>query len=200
MPVKLEEDNEKKEEIQDTEKKVEFLDIDSTHWAWEYINKMYQKGVINGKSEKLFDPEGLVTREEFVKMLVIAAGYSIENAESGFSDVSKIAWYYPYVSIAKKNGIINGVTEEVFGVGAPIKRQDMFVIIYRTMLKKEGKSEGLNGQLPFDDAEEVSEYAKKALETMYRMNILSGSNNLCNPNKNATRAEATKVLCEALAE
>ena len=200
VPVKVEGEKNKTEETDKNEKTIGFSDIDSTHWAWGYINNMYLKGIINGKSDSIFEPEGLITREEFVKMLVLSAGYSTDDAESEFLDVSKSEWYYPYVSAAKKNGIINGISEDTFGVGAPIKRQDMFVIIYRTMLKKEGKLEGLNGQLPFDDAEDVSEYAEKALETVYRLNLLNGNNNLCNPHKNATRAEAAKVLSEALTE
>lgn len=198
VPPTAQENNEP-EETQ-PEKDMAFLDIDSSHWAWDYVKTLYNKGIINGKNENYFDPSGDITREEFVKMIVAAMGYNTEGQSCDFDDVPKDKWYFPYVSCAKNNGIISGVSENTFGVGTPIKRQDMFVIIYRVLLKNGGADVTLMGQMPFEDADDVSDYAKKALEAMYGMGILKGTNNCCNPHANAGRAEAAKVLCEIISK
>ena len=67
-------------------------------------------------------------------------------------------WYYSYVAAANKLGIVNGISEQEFGIGAPITRQDLCVIAHRIMQIKNIRAE-LDDSIEFEDADEISEYA-----------------------------------------
>ena len=48
----------------------EFPDVDSSHWAIEYISKLSDEGVINGYDDGTYRPEGTVKRSEFLKLVI----------------------------------------------------------------------------------------------------------------------------------
>ena len=60
-----------------------FTDVAADHWATGYINLASQQGIVNGKGNGIFDPEGNVTYAEAVKMLVVALGYEPMAASRG---------------------------------------------------------------------------------------------------------------------
>ena len=60
-----------------------FTDVAADHWATGYINLASQQGIVNGKGNGIFDPEGNVTFAEAVKMLVVALGYEPMAASRG---------------------------------------------------------------------------------------------------------------------
>ncbi len=47
------------------------------HWAEEYIAKLHKDGVINGRSESRYDPDGTITRWEFHALVSRAAGKTL---------------------------------------------------------------------------------------------------------------------------
>ena len=47
-----------------------FTDVSSSHWAYNSVNNMYEKGVISGFEDGSFRPDEAVSREQFAKMLV----------------------------------------------------------------------------------------------------------------------------------
>lgn len=167
--------------------------IDAHGWGKSYIAALYARGIINGKSEAEFMPEAAITREEFVKLVVELFNLVDENAKTDFTDVSEGAWYYKYVASAQKEGIIGGVGDGRFGTGRYIKRQDMAKII-NTMLKSRGIELSRGNTAGFKDDAAIAEYAK---EHVYAISghIISGDNlGNFNPNKNATRQEAAKMV------
>ena len=48
------------------------LDFEDTrnHWAKQYIDYCYERELLNGKSERFFDPDGLITKEEVIQILI----------------------------------------------------------------------------------------------------------------------------------
>ena len=72
-----------------------FADVPETHWAYAYIQRLAENGVMNGRSVEYFAPDDPITREEFVKLLIAGFGFSVSVAETGFSDVDENAWYAP---------------------------------------------------------------------------------------------------------
>jgi len=66
-----------------------FSDIDSVPWAKEAIHVMAQRNIINGAGDGRFLPENKVSREEFVKMLVLSLGTYHANGRCSFADVSE---------------------------------------------------------------------------------------------------------------
>jgi hypothetical protein len=83
-----------------------FIDI-ASHWAENEILELAQKGIINGMGNHKYEPELNVTREQFIKLLVLTNG-DIKNVENQFlfSDLKETSWSYPYILTAVHSGII----------------------------------------------------------------------------------------------
>ena len=174
-----------------------FSDMENHTWAHSAVEYLSSKGIINGKGNNSFAPADAVTREEFIKIVVAAFSVSNQNADCSFDDVDKNAWYYESVSAAYSVGLINGQTDTVFGVGKPITREDMAVMIYRAA-QKSGIS-FTDTQMTFDDAASVSDYAKEAVSAMSGYGVINGvGENKFAPKNNATRAEAAKMIYEMM--
>ena len=94
------------------------------------ILKLNAAGIINGMGKKRFAPEKSVTRAEFATMAVKSLGI-FEDAESGFADVRKTDWFYPYVSLAYKYGIVFGVSEQEFNPNGIITCKEAAAMLER---------------------------------------------------------------------
>lgn len=167
-----------------------FKDIEQTPWAKKYITELCKRGIIDGRTENEFMPMENITREEFVKLIVLAL-----ELETGsgceFSDVSDTEWYYPYICSAVKAGVVSGIGEGKFGTGNRITRQDMAVIV---SLVLRDVSYGPKAVV-FNDSDHISDYAVSAVEQLSGMDIMSGDERgNINPLSFATRAEASRVI------
>ena len=171
-----------------------FDDLDGVEWAREPICKLAEMGVLRGKEYRLFYPNDNITREEFVKMLTVAYKLNIENKTAKFTDVNADDWFMPYVAAALKNGIVNGVSDDMFGTGQNITRQDLAVMAYNAALKN-GVEFNTEGVQKFSDDDKISDYAKTAVYALKSQDIVNGidSKNFA-PQDTATRAEAAKIL------
>ena len=179
-------------------KKPSFSDLKGFDWAKDSIDKLYQKGVLSGKSETVFAPSDLVTREEFVKMITLALGLSGSGAQCGFSDVSQSDWFYSSVAASVRAGIVSGVSKTEFGTGRSITREDMAVIIERSLNYKNVKEE-IKSSAEISDMGDVSDYAQKSVERLVKLNVLSGyTDNSFKPKNSLTRAEASVVIYKVL--
>ena len=169
-----------------------FSDVAANAWYYNYLVKLKAAGVVNGVDGNKFCPDNYVTREEFVKMIVAAAKISVSAADGSFSDVGSSDWFAPYVYAAKNNGIVNGISDGRFGVGSPITRQDMAVIIYnliknRTAISQDGTK--------FTDDKAIADYAGSAVYAMKTLGVISGyTDGSFKPAGLLTRAEAVKVI------
>lgn len=167
-----------------------FDDLDDCSWAEPYINSLYTSGVINGVSDRKYDPNGLVTRAEFVKMAVGAFEIKNSSAECNFDDVDRSDWAYPFIAAAVEEGIVKGESDFVFGRDNNILRQDAAVILHRIT---GGASDA---KISFSDAKNISDYAIDAVGALYSRGIMTGDENNCfNPLGFLTRAEAAKIIC-----
>lgn len=170
-----------------------FSDISGVPWAEEAIVFLAKNQIINGKSEGVFAPDDAITREEFAKIVVNMFGTGKESEIPVFTDVDMGSWYYPYIVKAYADGIIMGVSDDNFGVGMQISREDAIVMLYRagnlTNVVYSDKAEFI----PFED--ECSDYAQAAVETLAKSGIVSGiGNNLLGAKRSLTRAEAAKMV------
>ena len=173
-----------------------FTDLSGYEWAGEAILRLTKIGIINGVSENEFAPSECVTREQLVKMIVLTLNIHEKGIHSEFADVERDTWYDSYIASAKKKEIVNGISEDSFGVGENIIRQDMAVMIYNALkykgLEMQGEKAG------FADENEIADYAKEPVALLCGSGIINGvGENTFAPNAFATRAEAA-VLIERL--
>ena len=183
----------------DTGKAVDnqFTDLSEVPWAAEALDFLKEKGVVSGVTEDRFEPMGYVTREQFVKMLVEAFGFTDANATTDFDDVASDAWYCQYVASAVNHGLVNGKGDNIFGIGERITRQDMAVMVKRC-IEKAGY-ELTSGELDFDDADMIADYAKDAVSTLQHAKIINGvGNGRFEPLGTANRAQAAVIIYNAM--
>ncbi|MBQ4111082.1 MAG: S-layer homology domain-containing protein [Clostridia bacterium] len=174
-----------------------FNDLGSVEWAKDSILRLYEKKIVNGDGNGNFNPNDNVTREQFAAMLIRALEIETTNAECDFSDINKDDWSYAYVAAAFKNGIVTGMNTNTFGYGTPIIRQDIAVMAERAV-KLAGK-ELADSECAFGDTGDISDYAVTAVGKLSGVKIINGMDgNVFAPKKNATRAEAAKIICGIL--
>ena len=177
----------------------QFTDVPEGAWYHDYVYDLVYRGVVNGMTATTYEPEGKLTRAQFVKLLAC----SLEEAETlktyegqhPFTD-SEGHWAETYIAWAKDKGIVEGVSATEFDPEAPITREQMATIFGRYALKQ-----GI--ELPkdaapaesFPDADKISEYAREFVELMRIAGILNGyEDGTFRPQGNATRAEAAKLF------
>jgi len=167
-----------------------FSDLTDTPWAEEAIISLYEKGILSGTGDGKFNPKQNMTREQAVKIVCEMQQFPESNMNTEFKDVDENSWYADYIKKAVENGIINGISQDEFGVGKNITRQDFVVIVYRALGAEEYK-----GVFGFSDSSEIADYAKEAVGYFANRGVISGyPDNTFSPNGNITRAEAAKII------
>ncbi len=176
----------------DEKEKFPFVDVDNKNWAYTYIKRLYDDGVVSGKTSDSFCPEDMVTREEFIK--IIAEALNLETGgDVSFADVKDGAWYKPYVAAAVSAGLIQGKEDGTFGVGDKLSRQDAAVILSRALTDLK------SGELVFDDKDEIFPYALEAISAMVNESIITGyEDGTFKPQKHISRAESCAIICRLL--
>lgn len=83
-----------------------FVDVDG-HWAQNTINALADKGLINGVGSGYFEPNGHVTRAQYLKMMMDTAGIAPAVGLSGVClDANASDWYAPYLQSALTKGLL----------------------------------------------------------------------------------------------
>ena len=177
----------------------QFTDVAEDAWYHDYVYDLVYRGVVNGMTATTYEPEGKLTRAQFVKLLAcsLADAETLKTYEGKhpFKD-SEGHWAEAYIAWAKDKGIVEGVSATAFDPEAPITREQMATIFGRYALKQGielPKSENAAGSFP--DADKISEYAREFVELMRIAGILNGyEDGTFRPQGNATRAEAAKLF------
>ncbi|MCR4719529.1 MAG: S-layer homology domain-containing protein [Firmicutes bacterium] len=175
-----------------------FNDVSDDHWASGYIKYLYERGIISGKGNGDFAPNDLVNRAEVAKLLCSSANLTPETSSEGhFSDVDSNHWAYGYIETAFKDGLLSGRGEKNFGISDFTTREDMAVFCYRllSLINPEYVASINASDFDFSDAEDISEYAVKAVSAMVELGILKGKgDNKFYPKDYCTRAEAARIF------
>lgn len=180
------------EEIKKPEKQPVFNDIALDFWAYDSIERLADKNIINGYEDGSFKPGKTVTREEFITMLINAFGKYDKSAECAFEDVPSGSWFYSYAASGFKAGIISGISESLFGTGLEITRQDAAVMLARAIGAE-------NGDGSFSDDSEIADYAKGAVYALKDKGIISGrEDGSFDPYGKCTRAECAVMISKAI--
>ena len=82
-----------------------FEDVSSDAWYYPYVSTAYEFGILNGRSDTIFEPNANMTLAEAAKIAACIHSY---NTDIGF-DFSKEGgkWYDPYVTYCYENNIID---------------------------------------------------------------------------------------------
>ncbi len=169
--------------------KLKFSDIQQ-HWAREDIMKLIDKQIVTGNDDGTFNPEGAVTREQFVTMFVKALGIGTPVKTSEFSDVADNRWSAPHINAATQAGIIS--TKEygsTFSPGQAITREEMAVMVAKALNLWENAA----AVDEFSDTNGISN--KGWVGASVQAGIFSGMpDGSFSGSKTATRAQAAAII------
>lgn len=128
---------------------LEFADTDSKAWYARYIAAAQKLGIVKGYPGNVFKPANQVSKAEFLKVLLGAAGYGIDNYHPSvkpFDDVDISAWYGGYVASAKDRNLLDTSTN-VYKPNSPITRAEVADLLYKTIMLKVGGVQRYNQSL-----------------------------------------------------
>lgn len=166
-----------------------FTDVNSRHWAYNYIKALVDEEIVSGYSGGSFRPENHITRAEFLKIVLNGSGTEIlTGLSSDFSDLDDDSWCKDYIMTAKGLGIVSGYSDETFRPNQPILRQEASKIILEAF-----KIATIRVIEPtFDD---VSEEWLTYIETGVVYDFWHGrSERMFEPRDYITRAEVSKIV------
>ena len=154
------------------------------------------RGYMNGTSDTVFDPNGKVTREMFVKVLANLADADLSGyTASSFKDVKADSWYGPAVEWAYENGLTSGMSEDSFGVGQYITREQLAAFLTRYAQFTKKNTAGRADLSVFKDAGKVSGWAEDSVAWMVYKGFISGMDAATlDPKGTATRAQMAVLI------
>lgn len=165
------------------------------HWAQADIERMANKLIIDGRPNGGFAPNDTVTRAEFAAMLVRGLGLADATTVETFTDVDGTDWFAGAVGSARQAGLISGYEDGSFRPEASITREQMAVMIARS-LSFAGHSPQAGNAIPvFSDLADISRWATEATEQLVGLGIIRGiTDTTFVPQANATRAQSVVML------
>ncbi|KRF03290.1 hypothetical protein ASG89_22780 [Paenibacillus sp. Soil766] len=172
-----------------------FQDTAAYKWAEEATSVLASKGIIHGTSESTFAPGELISRADFLMLLIHSLGLTADM-ETNFSDVDKNAYFAKAVGIAFSLGITEGTGGDRFEPESFISRQDIFTLTARALnIADKLENTGSKSDLSiFADHAVVAEYARESVTLLTAAGILQGDGHGIRPLDEITRAEAAVML------
>ena len=170
--------------------KTYFKDI-TGHWAEGSIKQMASTGVINGYADGCFKPDNIITRAEFVTLLVNVLKVS-NQGDKVFSDTKK-HWARQNIAAAVAAGIVSGRSQNIFSPDDPITREEMaLMVVQATRLNKPALS-------TFKDKDRISPWARSAVDSLAALGILAGyPDGTFDPKGKTTRAQAATLILKVM--
>lgn len=174
-----------------------FADVKDSDWFYDSVKYAFENGLMKGVSDTEFAPDSHITRAMFVTVI-----YRMENQpqadKSIFSDIEIGGYYEKAIAWASANGIVSGISKDIFAPDEPITREQMATIICRYALFK-GYDTKTNGETDYTDNADISNYAKSAVAWAAENSVMTGhANGSFAPKANTTRAEAAAVFMRIL--
>lgn len=183
-----------------------FTDVPDDSWYKFYVLVAYNEGIVNGRTETTFAPNGYVTMGEVATM---AAKLHIALMEQPFRFQKKYEgpWYEQYVRYCFENNIyknkrIDAGKAELYSCenwNAPAKRSDV-AVMFANVDQRRGRML-LNTDVPLTDIPDVDRSTPHHQEilTMYRMGVAVGDEWMrFNPDGKIRRSEAVALAVHLL--
>jgi len=114
-----------------------FEDVPPNGEHSDAIERLVRYGVLNGKGNNLFDPNGVITRAEMAKVSTVIAGLDSEAAANSgislFSDMQDGYWASGFVNVAAKKQIILGYPDGSFAPEKTLTFSEATTVILRLL-------------------------------------------------------------------
>ncbi len=169
-----------------------FVDI-AQCWYEDEANVAFQKGLVNGVGEFLFEGDGAMTRAMALTVLYRIAQPETPAQKAEYTDVPEGIWYEEAVNWGTQEGVVNGIGEGLFDPESNVTREQFVTMMMRMWGTEE------QAELPYTDAGDISPYALKAMEQAQAAGLINGyADNTLQPLKELSRAEAVALAVRLL--
>lgn len=108
-----------------------FSDVPKGAWYYNAVQNLAVAGVIQGYTDRTFQPNNYITRAEFVSMTLRLFKTETEDVGKRFGDVPDSFWGAEAIQAAANLGIISGYADGTFRPGQSITRAEAVSILNR---------------------------------------------------------------------
>ena len=171
-----------------------FWDVPSNYWAAIAISDLATRNVLDGFEDGSFRPEDTVTRAEWAKIMVTAAGLTATDDAARYSDTSN-HWANRYINAA--NSYLSAYSDGMYRPDQAAVREDVTI----AMVKLKGydvNNVDYSYVTSFDDMGSISNSVKKYVAVAVEKGLITGfEDNTFRGQATLTRAEAATLLYRA---
>ena len=174
-----------------------FSDVPRSHWAYNSIMQMAQRGMIAGTTTPVngvgtFAPEMTMTRAQFV---TVVTRYMYANELKNYANVGG-AWYAGNYEIAVDKGLIKESEFSMESMNTPMTRQEMAMVLVRAMEQLGEENGTLISTSKIPDYNKIGTYYRNYVQIAYSKGLICGTDaaGTFNPMGTLNRAQAATVL------
>ncbi len=178
-----------------------FEDVNQGEWYVDYVQYVYNEGIMKGMDATHFEPATALCRAQFAVMLYRMEGEPAVEYKPAFPDVPDGQFYTKAVLWAstKDVGVITGYTsgaqKGMFGPNDTITREQIAVMMYRHAKYKGYPVTNTSDMGAFSDKDNISGFAKEAMAWAVGEEIIKGMDKqTLAPEKSASRAEIATII------
>ncbi len=180
-----------KEQVKPT---LPFVDVSEGKWYYNAVKWVFERGLLTGTSDTEFSPNDPMTRGMLVTVLYRMEGRPEVLTGNKFPDVNVKKYYASAITWASEQNIVSGYSNGKFGPEDSITREQLAKVLYLYADYKGYDVTAKESLSAFNDASNVSSYAKKYMQWAVAEGLIKGSNGKLKPKGEATRAEIAAIL------
>ncbi len=178
---------------------INFLDVPQDYWARPYIDALSARRIVNGYAGDYFRPNQTITRTEFAALLQAAFDNQPIPGTTEYKDIPTNFWGIPAINSATRTGFLTGYPGNIFRPIQEIPRVQVLVALASGLNLTPSTSPEQVLQA-YGDATEIPNYAREKVAAATNAGLVANypDRNSLAPNRNATRAEVTAMIYQAL--
>jgi hypothetical protein len=178
-----------------------FSDVTDSHWAWQYVERLYKAGVTGGcgVNPRRYCPDGAVTRAQmaiFLERGIHGSTYSppAVGGSTGFGDVQPGHWAAAWIKQLANDGITSGCGNGNYCPEASVTRAQMAIFLLRSKYGPNYSPPAVGGNTGFTDVD-PAHWAAAWIKQLVAEGITAGcgNGNYC-PESPVTRAQMAVFL------
>ena len=179
----------------------DFADVPAGYWAKPFIDTLSSRQIIAGKDENTFEPQQPVTRAQFAAIIDEAFKTDLTNSNRNFDDVPEGFWAQSQIKNAVDKKFMKGYDGNTFKPEQNIPRMEVIAALVsglnKTLKTPQSQDQALS---VYKDADQIPGWAREpvAIATANGLIVNHPDRNFFRPEENATRAEVTAMIYQAL--
>jgi len=161
------------------------------HWAEKYMVELSNMEILNGFVDKTMKPDKVITRSEFITMLVRVMNLKEDSKRYiNYADIPTNHWAYSYINRGKAYGLLDYFSDKDFYPNKIITREEMAIILSKAL----PESFIVDKPVYFNDIKE-GYINKKSIDKVSSAGIINGMpDGSFSPKGTSSRAEAAAMF------